>query len=73
MNKASIKWANEEHEKKIAKMKQELELNKKIILDYEIRIKDLTNEIDSCQKKVKNLQCKNLYKVYIIINLLRLN
>ncbi|RNA01322.1 hypothetical protein BpHYR1_020605 [Brachionus plicatilis] len=53
MNRATIKWSNEENEKKIAKMKQEVELNKKIMSDYEIRIKDLTNEVSSYRKMIE--------------------
>ena len=52
MNLASIKWSNEEYESKITKMKQELDLNNKIIGDYEIKIKDLNRQIELYKNKV---------------------
>lgn len=50
MNRAAIKWSSEEYETNLAKMRQELDMSKKVMSDYEIRIKDLTNEVSFCQK-----------------------
>ncbi|CAF0887888.1 unnamed protein product [Brachionus calyciflorus] len=51
MNLASIKWSNEEYEKKLDKMKQELDLNNRKIGDYEIKIEDLNRRIKSYKNK----------------------
>lgn len=45
INLASIKWSNEEFDKKLIKMRHELDLNDKKIIEYEAKIKDLNRQL----------------------------
>lgn len=52
INLASIKWSNEECEKKLKKMKNDLHANDKKVFDYENKIDNLNKQIQAFKFKV---------------------
>ena len=54
MNDASLKWSNEEYEKRIAHLRQEFaHTEEQIKSEYEVKIVDLNQQIDNFKKEAE--------------------
>ena len=54
INDASLKWSNEESDKKLSKLKDEFnQAETQIKSDYDLKIVDLNNQIDNFKKEAE--------------------